>query len=508
MSQDSRREIPALVVHQWLPEWDDVRFSAEDRRRKPEDHFYLFALPAYWLRTLSDVYRRKADKPRAADTGIQRAHVPRRSAEIGRFVHSGFPYSDLSEKQKQVEEYRDLRMPGWLPTAIICNILPPGAKRGNASFDEHDAIQIQKLSDTTAKLLLPSRFGSDDWSPRIAPIEIIDGQHRLLSFEPMDQLDGQFEFPVVAFYDLDVTFQAYLFYTINIRPKRINPSLAYDLYPILRIQDWLEKSPVGPAIYRETRAQELTEILWSHPASPWRGRISMLGESRTGTVTQNAFIRSLTSSYVKRREGGRIGGLFGAELTADSSDVLDWSRPQQAAFLIFVWRSLADAIRASKAAWAEQLRQRGKGGDNSTFDPAFAGTFSLLATDQGVRGVLQLTNDMCYLGAEMLKLNTWEWDEGVDEDTVSEESVSTAMQSVEGQPVADFVRRIATEMARFDWRTSAFPGLSESQRRAQAVFRGSGGYRELRMQLLQLLRSSSDEQIARLAADVWTRLGY
>ena len=52
-----------------------------------------------------------------------------------------------------------------------------------------------------------------------------------------------YELPVIAFQGLDVTWQAYLFYTINIKPKRINASLAYDLYPLLRVQDWLEKSP-------------------------------------------------------------------------------------------------------------------------------------------------------------------------------------------------------------------------------------------------------------------------
>ncbi|MCB9133378.1 MAG: hypothetical protein H6647_20855 [Anaerolineales bacterium] len=83
----------------------------------------------------------------------------------------------------------------------------------------------------------------------MAPIEIIDGQHRLLAFEGTQHLDGNFELPVVAFFDLDITWQAYLFYMINIKPKRIDPSLAFDLYPVLRIQDWLEKMPETAKIY-------------------------------------------------------------------------------------------------------------------------------------------------------------------------------------------------------------------------------------------------------------------
>ena len=53
------------------------------------------------------------------------------------------------------------------------------------------------------------------------PIEVIDGQHRLWAFEK--QLDNaDFELPVVAFVGLDISWQAYLFWTINIKPKRID----------------------------------------------------------------------------------------------------------------------------------------------------------------------------------------------------------------------------------------------------------------------------------------------
>jgi hypothetical protein len=47
---------------------------------------------------------------------------------------------------------------------------------------------------------------------------------------------------LVAFHGLDLSWQAYLFWTINIKPKRINPSLAFDLYPLLRSENWLDKA--------------------------------------------------------------------------------------------------------------------------------------------------------------------------------------------------------------------------------------------------------------------------
>ena len=174
--------------------------------------------------------------------------------------------------------------------------------------------------------------------------------------------------------------------------------MAYDLYPLLRTADWLEHVE-GPMTYRETRAQELTEALWSHSESPWRLRIGMLGRER-GKVTQAAFVRSLTLSFVRgwsssRRTG--IGGFFGSEQSEERTDVLRWTRAQQAAYLIALWSELENAIRTSNEEWAEQLRNVTSHEESmSRDDPAFAGRYSMLATDQGVRGFLQVCNDMSY----------------------------------------------------------------------------------------------------------------
>src|ERR1700722_3363273 len=148
----------------------------------------------------------------------------------------------------------------------------------------------------------PMRSGVPNGSPsRLPPFEVIDGQHRLWAFEGASKLEN-FELPVVAFVGLDISWQAYLFYTINIKPKKINTSLAFDLYPLLRTEDSLERFE-GTAIYRETRAQEITEALWSYPKSPWHRRIDMLGEGGRKHVTQAAWVRSLTATFVKSFEG-------------------------------------------------------------------------------------------------------------------------------------------------------------------------------------------------------------
>src|SRR5437899_10913966 len=184
----------------------------------------------------------------------------------------------MSEPKRKAEGSADLKKPGWLPTAILVNILRPKEKRNGVQIPESDLVRVED-NGQTAVLRLPKKFAGRNWEPeKVFPLEVIDGQHRLWAFEEFDPGDD-FELPVVAFYGLDRGWQAYLFWSVNITPKKINRSLAFDLYPLLRQQSWLDKFE-GHSIYRETRCQELVEALWSHPSSPWQYRINMLGEGR------------------------------------------------------------------------------------------------------------------------------------------------------------------------------------------------------------------------------------
>jgi DGQHR domain-containing protein len=273
-----------------------------------------------------------------------------------------------------------LKKPGWLPTAIVANVIGPDSDRDGIKVDDRDRVQIRQ-EDGRWNLITPDGSEHGNWALRgkLRPIEIIDGQHRLLAFGEGDTVANSFDLPVVLFNDLDISWQAYLFWIINIRPKRISQSFAYDLYPLLRTQDWLENVE-GPVTYRETRAQELTECLWSHPQSPWHNRISMLGRDRKN-VSQAAWVRSLTVTFVRpwERAGSELGGLFGAPLTrTDNATVLTWNRPQQAAYLIRLWSHLEEAVRSSRARWTESLVTQT---DRATgANPAFNGTTTLLNT--------------------------------------------------------------------------------------------------------------------------------
>ena len=494
MAASKARQVPALKVKQWLSDWNKVDFNAEEHRAKPEEQFYLFSLPARELRTLSGIVRREAKNaaPRTDDLGIQRQHDKERSEEINRFVEFGYPWSTLSEAKRESEEFNDLRKPGWLPTAVVINILPKGSTRNGSAIKEADLARIAG-EGAVATLQLPYEKWSADWSPSgLPPFEVIDGQHRLWAFDENSKLET-FDLPVVAFVDLDISWQAYLFWTINIKPKRINPSLAYDLYPLLRSENWLDRAE-GHAVYRETRAQELTEILWSQTESPWFDRINMLGERSNPWATQSGWIKTLIASFIRPWDGrtNSTGGLFGGR-SKKSNEVLGWSRAQQAAFLIFVWQSLQSAVAGKKDGWALDLRSSANAtaGSNANDDLAFYGPFSLIKTDQGVRGYLQVVNDICYRRAANLKLNKWLPDDQGSANPIS--AVSTALASLKTQHFAPFVASIGEKLATFDWRTSAAPNLEELERRSKLVFRGSGGYKELRTQLLENLSMGTDD---------------
>jgi DGQHR domain-containing protein len=492
VSKSTARQVPAIKVNQWLSGWDKIEFDANEHRRRPPPYFFLFSLPARELRSLSGIARRDTTgvAPRAADLGIQRQHEPERSEEIAKFVEYGFPWSTLSEAKRKSTEFNDLRKPGWLPTAIVINILGPKDNRVTGNVAPKDLVSIDS-KDEISRIILPYSEWTHSWRPsNTPPFEVIDGQHRLWAF---DTADANFELPVVAFHGLDISWQAYLFWTINIKPKRINPSLAFDLYPLLRAEDWLDRAE-GHAVYRETRSQELTEAMWSHTDSPWYDRINMLGEKSNRWVSQSAWIKSLTSTFVRPWGGksSRLGGLFGSRME-EGQEVLGWSRAQQAAFLIFSWQQLRSAIKKTDDPWAKHLRVQAIKPKEPvpTDDPAFYGQYSLIVTDQGVRGFLHVLNDLCFLRATKLDLRSWQVQRQAGANDT--DAVALAMITLRKHRVASFLSEIAADLAKFDWRTSATPGLPEELRREKLVFRGSSGYREIRTQLLETLRAGDGD---------------
>jgi hypothetical protein len=156
--------------------------------------------------------------------------------------------------------------------------------------------------------------------------------------------------------------------------------------------------------------------------------------------------------------------------------------------------------------WAESLRTASKEAVlQGNGDAAFQGPHSLLSTDQGIRGFLAATNDIFFVLAEDLKLGAWRSFEGAA--ATDEEAVSRELASLRKLAFAAVLEEMSHAMAQFDWRTSSAPGLTDSERRRQGVYRGSSGYKELRTDILRHL-GSVNGTVGNAATMVTKALGY
>lgn len=469
--------VPAIRFRQWLQEWDHYSFDEKAHRRRPEPYLYLFSMKAADLRRISDVYRRRREGNVAE--GIQRKRDDSRTARIQRYVRYGYPYGDLKSEQDR-EQFAALRKPGWLPTAIVVNILRPGDRRHGQTIPADQVITIQSNSGSSCTINVP--LSNAAAAGVLPPLEVIDGQHRLWAFEDTgseEPVPDDFELPVVAYHGLDIAWQAYLFWSINVSPKRINPSHAFDLYPLLRTQDWLEQAG-DLKVYREARAQELTECMFANEQSPWHHRINMLGDRGARGVSQAAWVRSLSSTFFATGQGSGRAGLFQSKIPA-LEEPLEWSRGQQAAFLIQIWIDLRDEI--AKAAglylWIRLYDS----------DPiaAFSDKTSILNQDMGVRAVLSVVNDIFFLRATDWRLIDWLMKPVDDEGLDTSDEADLALQTINRTPFRSMMRETAEALARFDWRSLEGPGLEndENERMRKRSYRGSGGYSALRQEVLR-----------------------
>lgn len=502
-------QVQAIRFKQWLPEWDDFDFDPCQHRRKPDEHILLFSMPATQLRALSGVYRRTRDN--VGGEGLQRLHDPKRSAAIRDFVRFGHPYSGLPSAAR-TEDAAGMRKPGWLPTAIVVNILTEDDERRGRKVASGDVVRVTNEGDGRAVLDLPYSDRLEKWAPaELEPFEVIDGQHRLWAFDELlrdGTLPGDFELPVVAFTGLDLAWQAYLFWSINVSPKRINPSHAFDLFPLLRSAEWLETFS-DLKIYRQARAQELTEILFSQPESPFFNRINMLGESAKTSppgagVTQAGWVQALTTSLLSPGKGRAANGLFAADLSS-ATGPLDWVRPQQAAFVISLWNEIRKAVVDGTLDWTVALTEpHGQQSIDDTKDLAFTGPRTMLNQEQGVRGILSVANDIFFNLARQTP-DLFELDSDLIAGTsTTSEDVSHALTELNSSPLAEYIVEVGRAIAAFDWRSADAPGLTDDQRLLKRAFRGSSGYVALREQLF-LHVSKSGTKVDAIALELARR---
>lgn len=199
-------------------------------------------------------------------------------------------------------------------------------------------------------------------------------------------------------------------------------------------------------------------------------------------------------------------------ITIDPDFVLSWNRPQQAAFLILIWSSLVGNIKNTDNAWTKLLREpNGQQGLSNIVedDHAFSSKYSLLSTDQGVRGVLHIYNDLCYMHANDLELlDKYEWKDELKEDSIDLKDVEKAYEDFIGTELDNFVNSISKSLLDFYWVTSSTPGLDQEIKEIQGLYRGSSGYKEIRKRLLLELQKSESEDVKNSATKVLTILKY
>jgi len=96
---------------------------------------------------------------------------------------------------------------------------------------------------------------------------------------------------VTAFIDLDDSGKASIFRSINGNQRKINPSLVYDLIPMLRNQETVA--------FEDRRCRDLVALLNEEtPDSPWKNRISMVGGGNR-IISQSSFISALKRLFKK-----------------------------------------------------------------------------------------------------------------------------------------------------------------------------------------------------------------
>ena len=207
-----------------------------------EKPFYLFAISAKKLLQVAYTSERTQNNR----TGIQRGLRPDRLREIGKFLASNGPNPPL------------------LPNAIIVSL-------SSESYFEAGCIHIRERPAGEAF--------------------VIDGQHRLWAFDPKYSGKVDLDIVVTAFIDLDDSGKAFLFRSINGNQRKINPSLVYDLIPMLRDQETVR--------FEDRRCQDLVVLLNEEkPDSPWKDRIGMVGVGKR-TISQASFISALKKLFKK-----------------------------------------------------------------------------------------------------------------------------------------------------------------------------------------------------------------
>lgn len=259
MNTDTVITIPAIPVEQ------------------PIGIFYVGKMDAYELLAACEFdYRRIRDAGGYKDfLGIQRELKAKRLREIGRYIDT---------------------LDAVFPTAVVLSA-------------DSRTVSIEKVGKGGYVELTFSAFEDSNDPELQIPFgdifSIIDGQHRLKSFEYSER-EPKFEINVAIFIDIDDATEAEIFSTVNLAQTKVNKSLVYDLFSLAK-----ERSP-------EKTCHEIVVNLDKMDESPFQSRIKRLGTATTGrfgeTLSQATIVRGIipyiTDDPLSDRDVGKRVGFW------------------------------------------------------------------------------------------------------------------------------------------------------------------------------------------------------
>lgn len=133
-------------------------------------------------------------------------------------------------------------------------------------------------------------------------VQIIDGQHRAAA---LGEAQEDFDVLVTFFVDLNVEQSAEIFAKINSTQKKVNPSIAFQLFGYSQ-----DRSP-------QKTAHEIAEVMNNTEGSPFYRQLRMLGtkdEWAIGNLSQSTFAKKLMRLYTRNYEEDQNRILRGEEL--------------------------------------------------------------------------------------------------------------------------------------------------------------------------------------------------
>lgn len=215
---------------------------------QPLGTFYVGRVPAKDLVKIAAAdARRKVDREIETYTGIQRQLSPQRQQQIKNYIST---------------------FDATFPNTFILTI-----KSEDVSFPDSLTMEVRANE---------------------AVASIIDGQHRLSGFVPLNW--DNFDLIVSIFIDLPVQDQALVFATINLKQTKVNASLVYDLFEETKF-----RSP-------EKTCHNISKSLNQESSSPFYHQIKPLGkrtEEYDARLTQATVVKRLLAHVCKNPEAIR-----------------------------------------------------------------------------------------------------------------------------------------------------------------------------------------------------------